>query len=317
LTQKPPKTVAGFDISIEKIINWAKDSTGEGDEKVGIPIQKQKNDVLATEDERIDVVKNFQDVLIAKLKDKFPVEDWIYGEDSERNINISLRKKSWSEETEMGIFDYDSSRMHFATRYNWTGYYKDVYMLMRRDFGGRYNKWNWYSQLKDPYNKWDETNAGISAFKDKDEGFIKYAVDSLCTIATKFDEIITVYEKILQLKNKIPKSELMSSDPWIYESSCLVYDYRVKEKAIASDTYLSNDEGWQIQLFGRDDDSANYLYSLLEDQSIRKEFKVFKPKERLIYQYFSSNSDIEEVRKSLQNLLNGVEAIIKTEPNKI
>lgn len=309
-----PLIVKQINESLDDIIRWAKASKDSEEERI---VSTSKNEEeISSENDRIEIVKNFQQVLLKKIKEKFPEDTWECKPESEQNLNVSLRKKSWSEQTCVGIYDYDEDRLHFAAKYNWSGYYKDVYLLIRRDFGGRYNKYNWWLQLKEPYNKWDENDAGIRAFKDKDEGFIKYVVDSLSTIATKFDEIASSYEKVLQLQKDVQKTELMSNQ-LIYEANVLVHDYTLDGKTIAIDTVCSVTDGWEIYLFGRDDESMSYLHSLIVKYPTFKElFKDIKPNTGLYYRWFNPSEEINVVSESLQKLLTVVEAIIKTESNK-
>lgn len=70
---------------------------------------------------------------------------------------------------------------------------------------------------------------------------------------------------ILQLKQQLKKEIYApkSEKQWIYNDTCLVHDYIFESKfQIAIDTYC-NKGNWQIELFGRDEESKKYLMEIM------------------------------------------------------
>jgi hypothetical protein len=295
---------------IEDIIKYATDTTGF-DESNKAEIKPEVVVEPLTEKNKNEIIKAFEDKIVEELKKEFSDDLWIILPEGSDRIKVTIKNKSWVGNTKVGVYDYnDADRLSFATWYNGIGYYKDVYLMIRRDLSGRYNRFNWWLNFKEPYNKWDENSAGIAAVQNRDEEFIKYIIEQLKKIANRFNEVYVVYENVYQLKSKIVKPEKL--DQWIYESSCLVHDYKMDGKVLASDTYFSLNDGWEIQFFGRDDESMKFLYNLILKKypTFIKEFATFEPNQRLVYHKFGKDEDIDKVKQSLQNLLKGFEEII-------
>lgn len=316
LHEQTNKSVASFNVSVDKIINWAKDSTGEENNKKG---ELSVNDLIPlTDNNRNQIIKAFEDKVVEELQKRLKDEDWIILSEGSDRINVTLSNKKWIEKTtKIGIFDYpDADRLCFATWYNGKGFYKDVYLMIRRELSGRYNRYNWWRNFKEPYNKWDENCIGISAVQNKEEEFIKYITDELVKIAIQVDELVSVYEIICQLQQEIPKTELMSNQ-WIFESCCLVHDYEINGRQLASDAYYTIEDGWEISFFGRGSENMNYLHNLiLKYPNFKSAFIDAKPDERFYYPTLDRNVDISAVSQILQKLLNDFEVIIKSESNK-
>ncbi len=118
-------------------------------------------------------------------------------------------------------------------------------------------------------------------------------------------------QKIIQLNTFLPKTDFAPSvdKQWIYEKFCLVHDYTIAKKyRIAIDTFAKI-SGWEIQLFARDSQSSKFLFDVMlkDGDLLPKPFEYYERNERLIYQKFSSDTEVSEIAKSLAELLNIIE----------
>ena len=269
-----------------------------------------------TEKSKNEIIKAFEDKIVHELKKEFSEDRWtILSEGSDR-IKVTIQNKSWGDTTKVAIFDYpDVDRLCFATWYNGIGLYKDVYLMIRRDFAGRYNRFNWWLNLKEPYNKWDENNTGIAAVQNGNEEFIKYITEQLKKIVNRFNEVYTAYEQICQIQKGILTTEFHPKQ-WIYESSVLVHDYVLSDKSLAVVTRLI-DEGWEIQLFGRNQGSIDYLNKLFsEHPDFRKEFEPIDNNSWWKYRQPLYKNDIYLIPETLNKILIDFEKVLKLATNQ-
>jgi len=138
-------------------------------------------------------------------------------------------------------------------------------------------------------------------------------------------------------ENNLPEDEMSWIRIWIYERYgriCLVVDFKISDNdkdTIAIDTtYLKDvdnpnslllEEGWQIQLFGRGEDSKRYLFEKMcktdgffpESKKV-EDYKIIN--DRLIYFShsidFGGYSDVEEVSSELTDLIKRIITTYKT-----
>lgn len=258
---------------------------------------------------RNEMISLFEDKIVAELSDQLTnIEGWnIISEHSDR-IHLTVRNNSWVGDSKIGLYDYpDADRLCFAAWYNGNGYYKDVYLVARRDLSGRFNRYNWWLNLKEPYNKWDENSVGLLAVKENDEELIRYITESLVRVAKRFNEIIPTYENICNLKNGIEISENVTQG--IYEAYSLIHIIDLNGYQIGSDTFIDDDNKWKLHLYGRNDASQTYLQKeILKSEHFAVPLKLTEDNERFIYHQYDSDVDIATVRSSLQELLNKLES---------
>jgi len=129
-------------------------------------------------------------------------------------------------------------------------------------------------------------------------------------------------KKVDSIKNRInlPEDKMSWIRIWIYGRRCLVVDFKISDNdkdTIAIDTtYLKDvdnsnslllEEGWQIQLFGRGEDSKKYLEKMCKNDFLRQ--KQYE-NDRLIYFShgidFGGDSDVEAVSKELKDLIENI-----------
>jgi hypothetical protein len=89
----------------------------------------------------------------------------------------------------------------------------------------------------------------------------------------------------------------LSQRPWIYKGSCVVLDFRLAESyTIAFDLYLKP-VGWELQLFGRNRNSAGFLHKLIRQPAIQDRAENLRfVNERYIVKNWLLQTDLGEIR---------------------
>ena len=123
-----------------------------------------------------------------------------------------------------------------------------------------------------------------------------------------------VLQKINHLKESIDVGIPVrnSIKEWIFDKNCLVFDYEIQDNNdkyfISIDTYLHPVDGWEIQLFGRDGDSINYLNEFMCTTILSPPFQNYtKNKDRRIIIGIYSINNFKEVKSTLIDLLKSIE----------
>ena len=121
----------------------------------------------------------------------------------------------------------------------------------------------------------------------------------------------SLYQKIYQLKDTLPQDEFAPKvdKQWIYDGSCLVHDYTINSKyKLSVDTYIDTN-GWEIQLFGRNSQSTNFIFNVMckDNDFLPRPLESYERAERLIYHRFDTDTDIAIVAKTLTDLLARIE----------
>jgi hypothetical protein len=145
--------------------------------------------------------------------------------------------------------------------------------------------------------------------------FFKNNSETIQELTDSFSEYKnSLFQKIHQLNDAISKEEFapLADKQWIYKEPYLlvfVHDYTVNSKyKLAVDTTIDVN-GWQIQLFGRNSQSSDFLFNEMckENDFLPKPYESYEKGERLIYQRFDTESDISTVAKTLTDLLTRIE----------
>ncbi|TCN62736.1 PD-(D/E)XK nuclease superfamily protein [Acetobacteroides hydrogenigenes] len=121
-------------------------------------------------------------------------------------------------------------------------------------------------------------------------------------------------QKIYQLNDTISKNEFapLADKQWIYKEPkllVLVHDYTIKSKyKVSIDTYIGIN-GWEIQLFGRNNQSTDFIFNTMckVNDFLPKPFENYERNNRLIYERFETDVDLSVIAKSLTDLLTRVE----------
>lgn len=114
------------------------------------------------------------------------------------------------------------------------------------------------------------------------------------------------WEKIQELQKELLLNDFNPNiKQWVYQNRCLVHDYLLGEFSISVDVYAL-DTGFEIQIFGRDKPSTDYLFDVMEllDNFLPKSVEKYERKnDRLIFKKFKLNSDVSEIAKNLIDVL--------------
>ncbi|WP_253405289.1 PD-(D/E)XK nuclease family protein [Pontibacter sp. HSC-36F09] len=165
--------------------------------------------------------------------------------------------------------------------------------------------------LENLTNKTMEDRALLTFFRNNSE-----AVQEL---TDKFIEYTnSIYKKVNELNNILPSNEFAPSvhRQWIWDGRregqkkvALVHDFKISDTYhIAIDTCVDIN-GWEIQLFGRNHQSDDYLYNTMcnDNDFLPKALDNYERNGRLIFDKFNIEVEISTVAQSLSELLNRIE----------
>lgn len=144
--------------------------------------------------------------------------------------------------------------------------------------------------------------------------FFRSNSDSIQELVNQFNDYKKyLYNKIFILQEYITINEHAPNciKRWVYNKCVLVLDYEFEEKyKIAIDTTIDID-GWKIQIFGRNIESHNYLINILSKKIIFPTTKsiAITTDQRINFNSFDTEEDIENVAKSVIELLSQFEEI--------
>lgn len=142
--------------------------------------------------------------------------------------------------------------------------------------------------------------------------FFKNNSDTIHELTDEYKEYINfLNQKVYQLRNLLPTSEFApnSKKQWIWKEHCLVHDFEIKNKYEVSVDATINVNCWEIQLFGRNPLSKDFIFNeMCKDSSfLPKTLENYELSERLIYQRFDTDCEISIIAKVLSELLNRIE----------
>lgn len=143
--------------------------------------------------------------------------------------------------------------------------------------------------------------------------FFEQNAKTISELTSEFDKYKSeIFGKIYQLNELIEKDKYASKaeKQWIYDKRCLVHDYLISnEYRVSVDTYI-NLNGWEIQLFGRNPKSTEFIFNVMfrSIDSIGKSIENYRIAKgnRLIFAEFKI-SEIEMVADTLIELLGRIE----------
>ncbi|WP_158267507.1 PD-(D/E)XK nuclease family protein [Adhaeribacter arboris] len=94
---------------------------------------------------------------------------------------------------------------------------------------------------------------------------------------------------------------------WIWKKFCLVTDFTIQAYKFAIDTYIKP-QGWEIQIFGRDDESHQYVKSPPFRKIVDLNSDSYQKfnNERIIYLTFKVDESVETVKKALEDLIHQI-----------
>nr|WP_288836354.1 PD-(D/E)XK nuclease family protein [uncultured Flavobacterium sp.] len=145
--------------------------------------------------------------------------------------------------------------------------------------------------------------------------FFKNNSQTIQELTDSFNEYKnSLFQKIYQLEEAVSKEKFapLADKQWIYKEPSfwvLVQDYTVHNKyKLTVDTFI-NTKGWEIQLFGRNNQSTDFIFNVIckGNHFLPKPFESYEKGERLTYQRFDTDTDIAIVAKTLIDLLTRIE----------
>lgn len=136
------------------------------------------------------ISEKFLAELFTRLKKHpyFSTGDWEIPIDSKgMDFNFSIRKRDWPKYVELGMGDYDDDRLHYYIVAE-----VDIYTEAKRQFGGEFNKYNWYLKVPDKeINTWDlhpEWQRAFYYYNKQGQAAAEAMVEMLLSIAQFIDE---------------------------------------------------------------------------------------------------------------------------------
>lgn len=169
----------------------------------------------------------------------------------------------------------------------------------------------WVLYLIDFMSTIEKLNGSNMEIDDNDQFFIENEerVNSLINARNKF--ISKLNGKIRELSDLVQKPDDCDRQ-WIYAKSCLVHDYNLSGNSIAFDLYISP-QGWELQLFGRNANSREYLKELFSMPALSEQTVPLKDSRHILKEYDLST----ELTTIKEDLLEWFGLLIQAENEKI
>lgn len=143
---------------------------------------------------KVEVLRKFLGLLTEELSKRLP--DYEVKSLSEKAFNIEIKNQRWSNRVIFGIKDFDADRVHFSVKAEMPAA-QNLYSFLKEELKGRFNEYNWWHDLKDPYNKWDKDVESIVAFSQgKPNEALIYMVDNLVKISECIEKFLVNVELI-------------------------------------------------------------------------------------------------------------------------
>jgi len=123
-------------------------------------------------------------------------------------------------------------------------------------------------------------------------------------------------EVLLELMKEQDEVKFLAEPPYLYAKDRLVLDFIFAYKyEISFDFYLTP-SGWNLQLFGRNSQSINYLLTLINHPILQEKMSSTTYKEkRYFVQQWGVQDDMGEIRDALCRWINEVNDAASTLPN--
>ena len=262
--------------------------------------------VLLTENYAIGIENKIFHHLHNDLTDyKNTVESFCYNSRKSICIVLSLNKLTAKEDLEKVI----SNNFVNVT-------YEQVFKNIKQDIGRHLNSSNitYVNHLTD-FIKSIENLTPKTMENKALWTFFKNNAETIQELTDSFSEYRnSLYQKVYQLNDTIAKDEFapLADKQWIYKEPSLlvlVFDYTIDSKyKLAVDTTI-NIDGWEIQLFGRNGQSTDFIFNVMckDNNFLPKPFESYERGDRLIYHKFDTDTEISVVAKTLTDLLERIE----------
>ncbi len=211
------------------------DDIREDEAKPVEPVQGSLKEILATFDETLEKA----------LRVKCPETEWEFFPESADHLTprFRMRRKDWPGKTHIGI-SYDTKektffRVHFDGNAERA---RELYLEMRRMWGGRFNTYNWYMSTQ----KFNDFALSTEAYRRCDPELVGYMVDGLVRAAAEMD----VYMPLYNLWEKLG-ARAGAVNTWIYRNTRVVSEFTPEGKRVAIDTEYDKQGQWTAVILGR------------------------------------------------------------------
>lgn len=176
--------------------------------------------------------------------------------------------------------------------------YREYWKEIKESIGSKIttSSQKWLLYLVDFMSTVEKISGGNMDVDEKDQFFIENEdrINSLINTRNKF--VSKLNGRIRELANLIQKPESCERQ-WIYAKSCLVHDYNISGNSIAFDLHISP-QGWELQLFGRDAKSQEYLDTLCSISDLSGDVEE-KKDGRYILERYELSSELNIIKDSL------------------
>jgi len=142
--------------------------------------------------------------------------------------------------------------------------------------------------------------------------FFEQNSKTILELTSEFDKYKSeIFGIIYQLNDLLDKDKYApeATKQWIYDKHCLVHDYIISDECqVSVDTYINLD-GWEIQLFGRNSKSRDYIFNEMCNNSgfLGNSLENYRIEgNRLIFAKFKL-AEVENVAQALIVLLERIE----------
>lgn len=188
--------------------------------------------------------------------------------------------------------------------------YEELFSKVKERLGGyaTTSSQKWLLYLIDFVSTIGKLKGGDMEFDENDKFFIENEdrVNSLVGARNMF--LSKLNSKVRKLQEQIEKPAACEKQ-WIYAKSCLVHDFILSGNSIAFDLYVSP-AGWELQLFGRNLSSNNYVTQLVS----RRSDQITTEKGRFVVARWPLSIELVEIK---EKLCEWMEWIVQEDANKL
>ena len=281
---------------------------------------QEKTEISDTDDIKVENVEVYINDFAKELEKKLKKEianfsDYEIGFKIGANNNFHFGLSNvalWGENYWMSIGCDNNDRLNFGIGGAAEKDYKDMYIDMRRSWGGRYWKGHWWVPLQEKYQ-------GIKALIKPDDDMIT----EVCNFFINGNDYLTLHFEIRKLRDEVNKRNTNTVSKnlniWIYTSYkdscfCLVYEYEKLNdnySNIVIDTYFDKkEELWTMYLSNRSRESEKISTLFTETLKEHNLVPVFFDG---INRFKSESYSSSEIAEKLLKLREMVEAKLKDE----
>jgi hypothetical protein len=151
----------------------------------------------------------------------------------------------------------------------------------------------WILYLIDFMSTIEKLKGDDMEFNENDKFFIENEDRINLLVNARSSFLSKLNSKVRKLQEEIEKPDACEKQ-WIYNKSCLVHDFNLSGNSIAFDLNLSP-TGWELQLFGRNHPSNNYVTQLVS----KRRDQIATKKGRFVVAKWSLSTGLEEIKEKL------------------